>query len=165
MGKKMKYFGYGANSSAEMMKAIIGRKPKGYPAKLEGYELCIQKWEELSKNVRKRLDILRSKLKSGFKTYYIRATKGDIVAGKIWYITRKERDLVKNWEFWCTPINVKVMLDNGKMVKAETEMIENLTSRQVVNGINYPLFLNKREMLFEVALGARERYLKENLSR
>lgn len=165
MDKKMKYFGYGTNRSAAMMNAIIGRKPKGFLAKLEAYELCIQTWEELSKNVRKKADILRSKLKSGFRTYYIRPKKGSVVIGKIWYITRKERELIKNWEFWYKPINVKVVLNKGKVVKAETEIINNTIPYQVIKNINYPLFLNKRKILFEVALKARERYLKEELSR
>jgi hypothetical protein len=45
MGSKtrriIRYFGYGANASPDMMKAIIGRKPSGFSAWLEGYELWI----------------------------------------------------------------------------------------------------------------------------
>ncbi len=50
--KDIIYFGYGANRSADMMKAIIGRKPEGVPAMLIDYELCIQRWGEIPDKVK-----------------------------------------------------------------------------------------------------------------
>ena len=35
--KEIIYFGYGGNANGDMMKALIGRIPKSFPAKLEDY--------------------------------------------------------------------------------------------------------------------------------
>jgi hypothetical protein len=158
MEAKVKYFGYGANRSSEMMEAIIGRKPEGYSAKLRGYELCVQEWEEIPEETR---EILSNNWGSDFRTYCIRPKEGSLVTGQIWLLTEAERELVNNWEFWYEPIEVQVEGREGTISGIETEMINDPKISQVVEGENYPTFLNKKERMLEVATRVREGYLKE----
>ncbi len=158
------YFGYGANRSAEMMKSVVGRKPEGFPAKLEGYELCVQLWEEIPENVGR---ILSNHWDSKFRTYCIRPASGSVVSGQVWYLTRVERGLVGEWEIhelWYQPINAQVKDYNGQTFEVETEIIDDPNIKQVVDGENYPTFLNREERMFEVANETREEYLKERAS-
>jgi hypothetical protein len=158
MEAKIKYFGYGANRSSEMMEAIIGRRPEGYPAELRGYELCIQKWEEIPEQVR---ETLSNNWEPGFGAYCIRPKEGSQVTGQIWLLTEAERELVNNWEFWYEQIEVQVEGQDGRISGVETEMIDDPKISQVVEGENYPTFLNKKEGMLEVATRVREGYLKE----
>lgn len=138
------YFGYGANSTPEMMEAIIGRIPEGKPAILSSYELCIQTWNEISEKVRK---ILQTGWSSDFKTYCIRPKKGKEVVGTLWKITDDEREIVSKWEFWYEKIDVviKVGKDN---IDAQTEMIDDQNIKEVVGGKNYnPFPVPKQEIL------------------
>ena len=73
MENEILYFGYGANRDANMLKAIIGRKPSGFPVKLEGFELCVQTWEEIPQNVRRNLE---KSWNPDFRTFCIRSAKG-----------------------------------------------------------------------------------------
>ena len=138
------YFGYGANSTSEMMKAIIGRVPHGKPATLSDYELCIQTWNEIPKNVRK---ILQTGWNQDFKTYCIRPKKGKEVVGTLWEITKVERKSVSRWEFWYEKIKVSVRVGN-KTIKTETEMINDPNIKVVVDGTKYePFPVPKQEIL------------------
>jgi len=145
---KVKYFGYGANSSPEMMMGIIGRKPNGFQATLEGYELYIQSWEEIPERVREDLEKYWG---SDFKTYCIRPAAGKTVSGTAWLITPEERQLVSNWEFWYEPIAVEVRDTQGKTTSAETEIVNDKTIGETIHGTEYPVFLNKKKQMVDVA--------------
>lgn len=142
------YFGYGANSSLGMMEGIIGRKPSGFPATLEGYELYIQSWEEIPEKVREDLEKYWD---SDFKTYCIRRAVGKKVSGTAWLITPEERQLVSNWEFWYEPISAEVRDAQGQTTSAETEVVNDQTIGEIVNGERYPVFLNSKEQMVDVA--------------
>ena len=147
MKDKILYFGYGANSSGEMMEAIIGRKPVGFPAILNRHELCIQHWEEIPENVRKELSLWSS----DFRSYCIRPGK-ETVKGNVWILTEKERELVGNWEMhglWYQPIQVELKRE-GEKLKAQTEMIDDPKLKKV-DGCSYTVFLNNKEKMLEVA--------------
>jgi len=166
METEVMYFGYGANRSSYMMKAIIGRNPIGFPAKLEDYELCIQTWDEIPEKVRK---VFRypELLNRDFKSYCIRPAGGKMIVGRVWSLTRLERELVDNWELnglWYEPIRVHVFSYDGQIIEAETEMINNPSTKQVVNGRSYQTFLNRKEVMWKVARKVREAYLQEKLS-
>jgi hypothetical protein len=157
MEPQIKYFAYGANRSPDMIEAIVGRKPDGYPAKLEGYELCIQEWEEIPIEIQ---EILRNNWGLKFRTYCMRPREGSTITGQVWLLTEAERQSVKNWEFWYQPIEVQVEGQEGTISGVETEMINDPKIKHVVEGENYPTFLNKKEAMLEVARKVRESYLK-----
>jgi len=155
-----KYFGYGANRSQDMMTAIIGRRPNGDVATLYDHELCIQTWDEISPEVREKL----VHWDQNFRTYCIRPAKGKKVKGVVWFLTDEERELVENWELisrWYKGITVDVETPDGKYIKVETEMIDDPSIRQVVDGERYQIFLNKEEKMLEVAEKVREEFLEE----
>ncbi len=161
MEKKVLYFSYGTLSSSEMMKAIIGRKPKGIRAKLDNYELCVQKWKEIPSSAKR---ILRENWDSKFLSYFIRPEKGKTIFGKVWYLTKQEKKLVENWELiglWYHSIKVRVRDYRGHVIKAESYMIDDKNIKHVVKGRNYRLFLNERIKMLKVAAKARENMLKE----
>lgn len=157
--KNILYFGYGANRDGDMMEAIIGRKPDGYPAIAVDYELCVQTWEEIPQKVR---NIIGGYWGPDFRTYCVRPAKGKTVYGMVWFITKKERELVGNWELeklWYEPITTVVTSEDGVEESAETQMINNLKIRRVVNGKHYPAFLNARNKMLTAAKKDQGRYL------
>ncbi len=148
--KHIIYFGYGANKNLEMIEAIVGRKPKGMPGILEGYELFVQSWDEIEKNIRKRLE---SSWSSDFRTYCIRHGKGN-VSGTIWFLTKKERESVRRWEMvgsWYTQVPVEIKKKNGEIIKGETEIVDDPKIGELVNGMRYPAFLNSKKKMLDVA--------------
>ena len=146
------YFGYGANSTPEMMGAIIGRVPHGKHALLSNYELCIQRWSEIPENVRK---MLQSGWSPDFKTYCIRPKKGKEIVGTLWEITKDEREIMSRWEFWYEKIQVFVKVGN-KEVKAETEMINDPNIKDVVDGKKYDPFPVPKEEILDRAKKVRK---------
>lgn len=160
----VRYFGYGANKSPRMMKAIVGRRPSGILAVLQDYELIVQEWPDIPEKVR---EILSQSWGPDFKSYGIRPKRGSAVRGRIWYITREERDLVKEWEIcpiWYEPVVVSVRTYDGRSFRAETEIINRHVGIVVKNNTDYLTFLNLPNSMFEVARRTREEYLRENVS-
>jgi hypothetical protein len=154
----IRYFGYGANASEDMMQAIIGRKPTGTPALLRNYQLWIQHFKEIPPGVRKKL----IHWNKDFKTYCIRPYRNAAVKGMIWLLTREERRLVNNWEFWYKPIRVKIR-SAKKMIFAETEMIPSKTVDLVIaSSDHYPLFLNTKKRMLDAARKERLKFLQAN---
>jgi len=152
------YFGYGANSSEEMIEAIVGRKPNGAPAILEAHELCIQNLEEISE------EVILAEFGPTFRTYCIRPGKG-VVKGTLWILRNEEHDLIKNWEkhgLWYHPVEVEIK-HRTNIVKAHTETINDPKLKKV-DGYLYPPFLNDKEKMFEVARREREKYGKNKKS-
>lgn len=157
--KNILYFGYGANRDGDMMEAIIGRKPDGYPAILENYELCVQVWEEIPEKVRK---IISGYWGLDFRTYCIRQAKGKAVYGMVWFITKKERELVGNWElerFWYEPVTVEVTGKDGIEKSVQSQAINSLKIKRAVDGEHYPIFLNNKKKMFAAAKSERDGYL------
>src|SRR3989344_519487 len=96
MGDELVYFGYGANRSGAMMHAITGRLPLAASARLDGYELCIQTWDEIPPDVRGTLT--ERGWSDMFRAYCIRKADGKSVSGTAWNLTQQERDLVSEWD-------------------------------------------------------------------
>lgn len=155
---QINYFGYGANSDVLMVGAIIGRIPRGYWSMLPDYELCIQTWEEIPEAAR---DVLQKcGWGSGFRSYSIRRKAGASVWGKIWELTKKEWQLVANWEMhgiWYEPVTVRVAIEGNRAEEARTEIVDDPAIKKVVNGSNYQKFLNSRNRMFAVATRERVR--------
>lgn len=161
MGKKnfIYYFGYGANTDAEMVKAIIGRRPEGKKAKLKNFELCVQRWHEMDDEVKRALIIC--KWNSAFRTYCARLNVGKETQGVLWTITKDEHRHISNWEMhglWYKPTKVFVESE-GKITEAITEIINDgtLKSALEIHGESYPVFLNNKQKMLEAAKAVREK--------
>lgn len=165
---KIQYFGYGANRDFQMMAAITGNENlTGRLAEIRGYELCVQEFDQVPTSVQ---GILREAgwNNKNFSTYVIRPKEGSVVYGMIWELTGEERSLVKNWEIigpWYKEIRCEVM---GNVITGEKKRIQAITEQlgdgqeidRVVDGRTREIFLNNRDMMFEVAKKAREQYLE-----
>ncbi|HLD05694.1 MAG TPA: gamma-glutamylcyclotransferase family protein [Candidatus Nanoarchaeia archaeon] len=143
MTSTVRYFGYGANKTPEMMEAMVGRVPMGVPAVLEDFELCIQEWLEIPSNVREIL--FRCGWDPSFKTYCARRAKGKKVNGMLWVLTPEEHALVGNWEMhgqWFEPLRVVVKDEQGTAFDVLTEIMQghSMTPALEVYGASPPPF-------------------------
>src|SRR3990167_6132240 len=120
----VKYFGYGSNKDLDMMAHMVGRRDlKGEPGKLLGYELCIQKLEQIrdSYPVSPR-EIIRKGFGDEFELFIARQKGGSVIYGTIWYLTLDEIELVKNWE----------LVDLGMQEEVEAKAIDSKQSEITV---------------------------------
>ncbi len=156
------YFGYGANKDPDMIAAIIGRKPEGEPAILEGWELCIQEWTDIPEKPREIL--VRAGWDEKFRSYSIRRAEREQVAGTLWELTQEEREGVADWELiefgWYERAEVAVQTREGQTARAQTEVVDKPGIEKAADGINYETFLNRREDMLRVAESARRQYLE-----
>lgn len=156
MEAKILYFGYGANKSADMVNAIIGRTPDGFPFTLDGYELCVQSWKHIPPKARA---ILAGPWDEKFRSYSIRKAENNAVSGMVWLITKKERAHVRNWELigkWYQEKRLRVVNAQGKVHVIITEIIEDQGIPKAHDNLNYPAFLNSKKKMLEVAAKCRE---------
>ncbi len=174
MENKVLYFGYGANSQREMMEAITGNENLvGRTGVLKGFKLCIQKMNQVPDTVFPTSPVKISPKKilednwgEDFETYIIKP--GDItdeVAGTIWELTPRERELVRDWELvdfgWYKDMNGKAIAQDGQEVLVQTEGIrEGQQIDREVDGRDYEPFLNKIEDFQRVAEKARRAYIE-----
>ena len=122
--KEVLYFGYGANRTPEMMSWITGRGGfEGKPAILEGWNLCIQRLDQIPKvavptssGPQSLQEQLREEWGDNFETYIIKSGKGKVL-GTLWKIEPEDRELIRDWErvgFWYKEVKVKVKTKNGE---------------------------------------------------
>lgn len=159
----VQFFGYGANRDPDMIRAIIGRLPEGYPAVLQGFELCIQTWEEIPERARK---ILSYSWDESFRSYALRPTRkfSEKVKGVIWLISREERRLIDNWELngiWYHVYLLKFLKPAGQISEIEIQVVNDPNIKKKVNGIFYKNFLNDKEKMLQVAEKVRRIYLRQ----
>ncbi len=148
-----------------MMKAITGRIPEGYPAELDGFELCIQKWCELPEATRK---YLKPPWNEKFRSYCVRPTLKPFrsVKGTVWQITREERRLIDNWELtgkWYQVYLLKFFKPQNQLTQIEIQVVNDDNIHEVVDGKDYRNFLNDRDMMYKVAQYVRYKYMKNRL--
>lgn len=147
--KTIRYFGYGANASPDMIKAIIGRKPSGFVVRLEDFELWVQSWQDIPSSVRK---ILKNNWTLDFRTYCISPKRGKKVKGHVWLLTPEERQLVSKWEFWYQPIKTKIKIQDGSSMTVETEIVKKSSlNKDELNGERYKFFLNNKRQMLNIA--------------
>ena len=154
--EKIVYFGYGTNRDRAMINAIVGRYPKGFNAKLENFELFIQPWSAIPKKAK---NILKKEWKGDFRSYCIRPKEGKATFGMAWYLTKKERGLIGNWELhniWYKPIKVNIKDKREKVFHAETEIVLDKKTKSNVSGGKYKAFINEKEKMLKVARKIRE---------
>ncbi|MGD9276396.1 MAG: gamma-glutamylcyclotransferase [Candidatus Pacearchaeota archaeon] len=161
MEKEILYFGYGANAHKDMIRALIGRAPKGFRAKLKNYGLFVQSWKDIPSSVR---EILGNVWGTNFNSYIAIPLKGATTWGTAWKITRTERNIIGEWEFhnkWFTPVNINIEDEKGKTFGAETEIILNFKPREpLVNKKSYPFFVTNKKEILKVARKVRKKFLE-----
>jgi len=164
-----RYFGYGENSSMAMMKAIIGRYPKGYLAEADGWKLVILSWADIPEmfksGFRERWNSyspqIAKMMEHNFRTYAIRRAPYYVVQGYTWLVTEddlspiKESRLVQKklhydprW-YATEKIRVRACFD-GSFRNATTEVINELGVVEAVDGKNYNPFLNRKDLTLQL---------------
>jgi hypothetical protein len=168
------YGAYGANRDPEMLKAITGNTNLvGKVAIFQDVELCIQLFDQIPDVVAPTAPVPLSPKaimvdswgeSSDFETYVIRHAKGSEVAGRVYELTSQERALIAEWEMiefgWYKEMNMTAVLEDGTSVSVNTEGLSDGASiDRVINGIDYPTYLNDPTVMFKVAEQARDDFL------
>jgi len=170
----LNYFGYGTNRDLEMMAAMIGReKIEGQPGKLLGFELCIQKINDIPGEVLKTSpvessprEIIVSCFDENFELYIIRPKINGVTYGTIWQLTEEENDLVREWEMldfgMQEDIKAMAMDSQGKVINVTTHgsLSQSLPINRVVEGDDYEDYLVSKEKILEVARKTRQEYFE-----
>lgn len=163
------YFAFGANIDPAMMAAITGRTDLvGYPARLYGYRLGIQRLDQIPLNPRRILEQARGK---NFRSYVLIPDANSSVFGMVWAMDREARRLVENWELvdsevgpelaWHTriPLDSISTIDRKVIYGLETEVIGDgqvVDETQVVDGQSYEPYLMDPEKMHQIAQRERE---------
>lgn len=156
------YFGYGANAHRDMIKALVGRVPKGFKAKLKDYGLFIQSWLDIPLEAKQTL---KEVWDDTFSSYIAVPLKGAVVWGTAWELTERERAIIGAWELhhkWYIPVKIKLADEKGKSFEAETEIIPRFyTKIPAIQEKEYPHFPNNKSKMLKLARKEREEFLKE----
>ncbi|MEK6951491.1 MAG: hypothetical protein AABX29_00595 [Nanoarchaeota archaeon] len=167
--KAVFYFGYGQNSSREMMAAITQRSMNdivSWEAVLEGYELCVQDFAHVPPRSQELLRKSWGDIADSLRFYVIRPKEGGIVKGRVSLLTEQGYDLVKNQELiafgWRGEVDGEVLTPgNRDKIAVKTEVLgvdQKITS--VVDEENYSPFLNHKETTLRVAKETSDYYLE-----
>lgn len=152
------YFGFGANSRLEMIRAITGRGAVSVPARLDGFALCIESFQNIAKKAQK---ILVQHWDTHFVSYgIIRKSKGSL-NGRLWLLTNAQHEAIKQWELtgvWSheVPVTASVRILGipfSVPAKSEEPRHQNV---QIVCGDSYPLFIVPKEKILSVATLVRQ---------
>lgn len=159
--KKILYFCYGASRSPNMMKAIIGRRPRGFKYELNGYELCLQYWNEIPKKVK---NILSRHWDKSFRSYSIKQSPRKSVWGVVWIISKEEYALAGNWELrgmWYKKVRLKRKIHSKNKIIL-TEMVNPKGLKPVKESKNYTDFPVSKKKIISVANKVRKEFLSMN---
>lgn len=124
----VKFFSYVVKENVEGIRALLGRRKLLYEeAEIEGYELCIQRVDQvLDKvpqsspiNISPRTLLLKT-YSPEYELYTIRPCIGSSVPGKIWYISPEEYAIWREYELidygLQRDINVQAVTDSGDTI-------------------------------------------------
>lgn len=161
--RRVCYFGYGPNRDPEMIRAIIGRRPRVIgPAVLLDHRLGIQKLTDVPiTGLNPRRTLLHA-WGSNFRSYVAQPHAGSEIKGTLFKISLHDRHRIDTWELipdgWCSKEIVAIRLDSShKLYSAETQV---LGARQqpsrIVNGHNYVTYLNPKPNYLRIATVVRQ---------
>ncbi len=168
------YGAYGANRDPEMLKAITGNvRLVGKQATLKDVELCVQRFDQIPDIVTPTAPVLLSPKaimadawgeESDFETYVIRPAKGGEVSCCVYQLSLQERALIAEWEMiefgWYKSMDITAILEDGSEITVNTEGLSDGASiDRVINGKDYPTYLNDPTDMFKVAEQARKEFL------
>lgn len=171
----IRYGAYGANRNEDLMNALTGSMNLSwYGARFIGYELCLQALGDISDEPVPGLPeeltprkIIERTWGPGFRAYGMRRAAGKVVVGAVYYLTPLERDVVKEWEMqelgWHVEEPVEATPTSSK-APVFTQLVSDLLPadqpiQRVVNGRNYPDFLNDEDETLERAAQTRLDFL------
>ena len=161
--KEVLYFGYGANAHKDMIKALVGRVPKGFKAKLEDYGLFLQSWLDIPLEAKKTLEEVWDEK---FSSYIAVPLKKTEVWGTAWKITPRKRAVIGEWELhhkWYLPVKIKVLNEKGKVFEAETEIIPRFyTKIPAIQEKEYLHFPNDKIKMLKLARKVRKAFLNKS---
>lgn len=166
----IKYFGYGSNKDLDMMAHMVGNSNlKGVPGKLLGYELCIQKIDQIRNTIpenspldKSAQETVRDAFGDGFELFIAREKEGGVIYGTIWDLTPEELNLVKEWELVDAGMQEEVQAtaldDQGTKVDVETQAVIDPPPAidRLVTENNYAPYIVSKEKMLEVADRNRE---------
>ncbi len=153
-----------------MMAAITGRNENdlvSYESTLNGYELCIQDLNQIPNIPQAIIRNSWEALAESYRSYAIRPKEGSKVKGRVYVLTERERELVKNFDFtdlgWHDEHQVKVSsASNAGTLDVVTDVLgEGQDISHVVDGLAYSDFLNHKETTLKGAEKAREVFLEK----
>ncbi len=167
----MNYFGYGANSEARAIAAITGREEatlQGTPARLRSYGLAIQCLVDVPDSLSQESflpvspqDLLRKNWGEKFSSYVIYPKMGSFVFGRIWELTRDERERIRDFELvgdWYRDA-VGVAETDGGLVTVVTEALgDGQNYGNEAYGLDYNPWLQTAEEFEKVAASVRASY-------
>lgn len=155
------YFGFGANSDPEMIRAVTGRGAFSIPAVINGFALCIESFKNINKIAQ---NILRNHWDENFVSYGIVPKANASVSGRLWLLTNTQRDAVKNWEIigiWSHECSLKATISIFGIpfsIPAESEELHgNFVT--IVPGDHYEPFIVSKKKILNVAADVRKNFL------
>ena len=128
----VKMFSYVVKENIEGIRALLGRRKLVYEdAVLQGYELCVQRVEQVSDSVplSSPLNVSPRKLlektySPDYELYTIRPHTGVTVSGIIWYISPEEYEVWREIELidygLSEDITAKAITENGDVITVKT---------------------------------------------
>lgn len=164
------YFGYGAMEDEQIIEAVLGRKPDFEPAKLYGFELCVQRIDQVPDDIvdtapvqLSAQGILRQSWPDNFESYTIRAAASGVVRGTIWQLVDPlERKRLRDWELidfgWFEDTTVTAETDEATVEVVTERLRAGQDIDRVVTGFNYPRLLQPKEKIIQVAHKARREF-------
>ncbi len=160
--KTVLYFGFGANSQREMIRAITGSAPRhGERAFLRGYKLVVQELTDVpSKGKVSPQFILRKSWGEKFQSYQIApGTSRERVYGTLWEMSEKSWLAIQRWELvpegWTKEVKVLAVVGSEEH-SAHTEVLRGKqTYRKVVKTKNYKPFVVDKKTILKKAREAR----------
>lgn len=173
MAEKILYFGYGVTRAPQMIAALLGKSETelvGIPATLEGYNLVIQRLDQVPDTINPNAPIaisprtiLKSNWGNDYVSYEMRQDPEGNVSGMVWELTPDERERIKDWELnefgWHEECEGRAFDAEGNAI---TVIAERIRSDQAydheVDGINYETWLDAPEKFIVVAKKARREY-------
>lgn len=159
----IRYFGYGAMKSLDMVAAVTGRGDViGAVCSLKGFELIVQRLPDVPDVLR---NVLRETWGSNYGAYRIRPKEGSYVNGVAWEISAEELELIRNWEgngVWTTTVE-----GDGENPYSHEQMhiVSDAVSPEDRGHVVFdalPVFINEKEQMLAVAVSERETYLREH---
>lgn len=147
------YFGFGANSHPDMIRAITGRGAVSVPARLDGFVLCIESFQNIAKEAQK---VLARHWDKNFVSYGIVRQLGSSCTGRLWILTNTQREAVKQWELtgiWSheVPVTASIHLFGIPFsVSAESEELRHQRV-QIVPKKSYRRFIVSKKKILSVA--------------
>lgn len=178
MSENVKYFGYGANRDPKMIAAILGMAEadvKGTPAFLEGYDMAVQRLDQVPDSVSPTApanisprDLLMESWGEDFLSYVIMPNPEGRVSGVIWELTSDERERMRDWELvdfgWYEDCEGTARTANGQVILVMSQRLGIQQSvDHIVDGLNYETWLDSPAKFIEVAEKARREYDSRNM--